>query len=160
MRLYLVRHGAAVSEEANPVRPLSPRGKEQAEKIALFLMPLGISVRSISHSENLRAAQTAGVLAGSVTSGEGVRERSGLGPMDPVEPLADELGRETGDLMIVGHLPFLGRLASLLILGNPEREIVTFREAAAVCLEGTPNAGGLTGQEWRIAWTVTPETLP
>jgi phosphohistidine phosphatase len=160
MRLYLVRHGAAVSEEADPARPLSPRGKVQAEKIARFLKPLGISVRSISHSEKLRAAQTAGVLAGSVTSGEDVRERSGLGPMDPVESLADELGRETGDLMIVGHLPFLGRLASLLVVGNPEREIVTFREAATVCLEGTPNAGDLTGQEWRIDWTVSPETLP
>ena len=80
--------------------------------------------------------------------------------MDPVEPLAAELGRETGDLMIVGHLPFLGRLASLLVVGNPERKIVTFREAAAVCLEGTPTAGGLTGQVWRIAWTVAPETLP
>jgi phosphohistidine phosphatase len=160
MRLYLVRHGAAVSEEADPARPLSARGKEQAEKIARFLKPLGISVRSISHSEKLRAAQTAGVLAGSVTSGEGVRERSGLSPMDPVEPLADELGGETGGLMIVGHLPFLGRLAALLVVGNPEREIVAFREAAAVCLEGTPNAGGLTEQVWRIAWTVTPETLP
>ena len=160
MRLYLVRHGEAVSEEADPARPLSSRGREQAGKVARFLKPLGISVGSVQHSGKLRAAQTAEILAGSIASAEGVRERPGLGPMEPVEPMADEIGEAEADLMIVGHLPFLGRLASRLILGDAGRDIVTFREATTVCLEGEPSAGDLPGRGWRIAWTVTPEALP
>lgn len=37
MRLYLVQHGEAVSEEIDPARSLSEKGKTDISKIAKFL---------------------------------------------------------------------------------------------------------------------------
>jgi hypothetical protein len=43
--------------------------------------------------------------------------------------------QSAGDLMIVGHLPFLGKLAALLVADNEETEIVAFRFGCVVCVE-------------------------
>ena len=55
--------------------------------------------------------------------------------------------------LLVGHLPHLSRLASLLLVGDATREIVAFRMGGIVCLEN--DAG-----RWRIKWILTPETVP
>jgi len=49
--------------------------------------------------------------------------------------------------MLVGHLPHLSRLVGLLVISNPEIEIVRFRNAEIVCL---------TQQErkWAIDWVI------
>ncbi|MFQ5692779.1 MAG: histidine phosphatase family protein, partial [Nitrospinota bacterium] len=47
MRLYLIRHGEAASAEADAKRPLTPKGREQAERVARFLRPLGLSVSAV-----------------------------------------------------------------------------------------------------------------
>jgi phosphohistidine phosphatase len=154
MRLYLVRHGEAVDEEMDPQRPLTRRGREGVEKVGRFLKPLEISVGAIWHSNKLRAAETAQILADFVTSAGGVVERKGLSPMDPVEPMKEFIEETDEDLMVVGHLPFLGRLASMLILGNDQKGIVVFEEATALCLEGIHNGS------WQILWMVTPQILP
>jgi phosphohistidine phosphatase len=51
--------------------------------------------------------------------------------------------------MIVGHLPHLSRLASLLVLGEAEKEVVRFRMGAVVCL-------ARSGESWSIDWTLIP----
>ena len=154
MRLYLIRHGEAAPEEVDPNRPLTPKGRRQAERVASFLRPLGISVSAVWHSGKLRAAQTAEILASGVNSTSGVLERKGLGPMDPVDPVREAVEKADGDLMVVGHLPLLEKLASSLVLGSEDRDLATFLEVSAVCLEGGRDPG------WRIAWMVSPETLP
>ena len=154
MRLYLVRHGEAVDEEVDPQRPLTPRGRAGVEKVGRVLKPLEISVHSIWHSNKLRAAETAQILADSVASSGGLVEREGLSPMAPVEPMKKIIEATDEDLMVVSHLPFLARLASMLILGNDEKGIVVFEEATALCLEGTLN------RSWQILWMVTPQVLP
>jgi phosphohistidine phosphatase SixA len=49
-----------------------------------------------------------------------VEARPGLAPNDPVVPVARWLRAETEyqSLALVGHMPFLGRLASLLVVGD------------------------------------------
>ncbi len=59
-------------------------------------------------------------------------------------------------LMLVGHLPFLSRLASLLLVGDPERALVRFRMGGIVCLTGEPAGAGGTGG-WMVAWMLIPE---
>lgn len=54
--------------------------------------------------------------------------------------------------MLVGHLPFMDRLAGLLVTGDPNNSAVRFRTAGIVCLEG---AGG----DWAVKWVVTPELV-
>ncbi len=52
--------------------------------------------------------------------------------------------------MLVGHLPHLSRLASLLLVGDPAREIVAFRMGAIVCLSREEG-------QWRLRWILVPE---
>ncbi len=153
MRLYLVRHGEAAPERVDPERPLTEKGREEAQRVARFIQPLGLRVSAVWHSGRLRAAQTAEILAPAVASAKGVMEHPGLAPMDPVEGVREELLNAGEDLMVVGHMPFLGKLASSLLVGNETREVVTFPEVALLCLEGG-EAQGFT-----IAWMVTPQIL-
>jgi phosphohistidine phosphatase len=68
-----------------------------------------------------------------------------------VEPLAAEIAAWTTDTLLVGHLPFLGRLASLLLVSDPERQVLGFQPGTLACLERDP-AG-----QWMLAWMIRPE---
>ena len=50
---------------------------------------------------------------------------AGLVPLDDVHPVGDGLSGETGAIMLVGHLPFLARLAGLLLAGSAEASPVS-----------------------------------
>lgn len=153
MRLYLVRHGEATSEQMNPERPLTEKGRREALKVARFIQPLRLRVSAVWHSGKLRARQTAEILATAVASEKGVLERPGLAPMDPIEGVREEIVSAEEDLMVVGHMPFLGKLASALLVGNEGLEVVAFREVSLLCLEGGQEQG------FTIAWMVTPQVL-
>ena len=173
MRLYLVRHGEAKPAEEDRVRPLSEQGRRDVQKVADFLAPLGLRVSAVWHSGKTRAAQTAEILAaalvrtadggdkGDCTSASSPRDcplfllrRDGLDPTDPVEPVAERIADFSGDLMIVGHMPLLGRLAAWLVNGRDAPELAAFRPGAILCLEGG-------GQEpWRVMWMLVPEIIP
>ncbi len=167
MRLYLVQHGEAKSKDEDPERHLTEKGVRDVEKVAAFLKPLGLCAGGVWHSGKARARQTAETLAQAVTAEGGAVERPGLAPNDPVEPVKEELARAASsrrpevptdraeaDVMIVGHLPFLGKLASLLVAGSESAGVVAFRNAGVVCLERGE------GGAWRTTWALIPEILP
>jgi phosphohistidine phosphatase len=153
MKLYLVRHGEAKSKTEDPDRHLCERGIAVVKKLAKFIKPLDLHVDAIWHSGKPRARETAELLLPAVTSKEGLVERKGLSPNDAVRTIRKELKQGEGDLMIVGHLPFLGCLVSTLIIGKEFPEIVGFETAGAVCLEQELNG------EWTIRWVLPPELL-
>jgi len=150
MKVYLVRHGEAVSSQFYPQRPLSKQGLTDIRKVASFIKPLGISVEHIWHSGKLRAAQTAEKLAESVSVEKDCSAHKNLAPNDDVTIIADELEAYNTDLMIVGHLPFLAYLVSLLIAGT---ETVSFDTGTIICLNR--RAPG----QWQIDWMITPKLL-
>lgn len=149
MDFFLVRHGEAKAEHEDPKRPLSDQGRREVERVARAAAAKEIRVDEILHSGKLRARQTAEILARFLSPGGGVREIAGLAPED--DPLLAKAELEAADmpLMLVGHLPHLGRLASLLVAGDCEKKVVEFPAAALVCLIRTPGA-------WRLGWTLTP----
>jgi len=153
MKLYLVQHGRAMSSEQDPDRPLTPEGRQEAEEIAHLLMPLDFTVDQIWHSDKTRARQTAEIYAPVFAVGPEPVARQGLGPDDKVAPLRDELAVATEDTMIVGHLPFLSKLTSLLLTGYESGEVVAFHNAGVVCLERTAD------NRWCIEWIVTPALI-
>jgi len=153
MTLYLVQHGQALSDDVDPARPLSDAGEADARAMAAFLAGQPLAVPKIIHSGKLRARQTAELLAGAFAPPPPVAERSGLNPNDPPEELAPELARWQDDAMLVGHLPFMGRLVALLVSGRPQGNIVAFRPGSIACLEPA-DAGG-----WSVAWMIRPELL-
>jgi len=152
MKLYLVQHGEATPEEVDPSRPLTARGSSDVERMARFARQAPVRIPLIWHSGKLRARQTSELLAVSLQPPEGIREVSGLNPNDPIEPMLEQLAASQADLMIVGHLPFLAKLASTLLLGSVA-DIIAFRQGGIVCLE--------RGQDrrWRLAWMLTPELI-
>lgn len=154
MRLYLVQHGEAKPKDLDPDRHLTETGVRDVEKMAAFLGSLGLRVGGVWQSGKARAAETAEVLSMALGAGDAVTVREGLAPNDPVEPLRDELARVEEDVMIVGHLPFLDRLASALVAGSESAGVVAFRQGGVVCLER-----GREG-EWRALWAMIPEVLP
>jgi len=133
MRLYLVQHGEAKSEAEDPERSLTMRGEEETRKISDSAKRLGIRPSRIYHSGKKRAEQTALIIAGAF--GLSVEIGQGLNPSDDIRPWVERISREAEDLMIVGHLPFLEKLASFLVSGDEGAKAVTFRYSAIACLE-------------------------
>jgi phosphohistidine phosphatase len=153
-RVYLVRHGEAVSEGVDPKRPLSADGRAGVQRVAAALQAAGVRVARVVHSGKLRAQQTAEILAGTVLPGGTVEPTTGLGPLDPVEPVADLVRSWTEDAMLVGHLPFMDKLTSRLIVGRQAPSLVVFDPATVVAL-----AKDEDDETWRIDWVVKPGML-
>lgn len=161
MRLYLVQHGEATSKEVDPNRPLTEKGKEDVSRMADFLKKGGVRVSATWHSEKLRAIQTAQIL-GEAVSTEIVKQE-GLAPNDPVDRWLEELNTMMKDVMMVGHLPFLEKLASLLLVGNESSQLIAFRPGGVVCLEREeglrPRGGSAPAGKWSLVWMVSPELV-
>ncbi|MBA7655004.1 hypothetical protein ES703_62901 [subsurface metagenome] len=150
MKLYLVQHGLSLPEEVDPEKSLSPKGEAKSKKSAAFLREKNIRVGHIWHSSKKRAVQTAQIMAESLSSPE-TQERKGLNPMDPVGDFPGEIEALKKDLMIVGHLPFVQKLASLLLSGTGDKNLISVRNSGIICLEHTDS--------WKVLWIVTPELL-
>ena len=153
MKVYLVQHGDSVSKEIDPARPLSDKGRKDVEKIAELLQVMDLKVTVIQQSGKTRAAQTAKILNSKITSVKGNLQKDGIAPNDPVEPLSDELMEVQEDLMIVGHLPFLSKLATRLLGGTKEQSFIAFQPGGVVCLEKGE------GDNWRLGWMMIPALL-
>ena len=150
MRLFLVQHGAARPGAEDPGRPLTAAGRDATTRMARWLAATVPKPDEIRHSSKLRARQTARILSEAV-GGILLREVDGLDPQDDVAPLADLLIDARADVMLVGHLPHLGRLASQLLAGGAGRETVRFVPSGVVCLERE--------EGFRVAWYVTPDLV-
>lgn len=153
MKLFLVQHGDAVSKDIDPQRPLSERGQRDVEKIAVLLGQAGICAERVLHSGKPRAQQTALVLAKAVIVGGDCEPITGMAPNDPVDTFAKNLATWTEDTFLVGHLPFMSRLVSLLVVADQEREIVAYQPGSVVCLEQTQSG------RWAVSWMVRPDLL-
>ena len=149
MLLYLVRHGKAESGADDAARKLSAKGRETVKRVAIRLADAGVRVQRIEHSGLVRAEETAGILAEAL--GGSPAAAPGLGPSDEVAAVAKRLG-ERGDesLMLVGHLPFMERLAAFLLSDDADAELVHFRTGAVACL--SDEAG-----HWILEWFLSPD---
>jgi phosphohistidine phosphatase len=151
MKLYLVQHGEAKSEAEDPERSLTVRGEKETRKISEAARRLGIRPSKIFHSGKKRAGQTAEAIAGALNLTAQMDQ--GLNPNDDIRPWVKRISGETGDLMIVGHLPFLEKLASFLVCGDEGARAVLFRYSAIVCLEKRGPGS------WAVDWILKPEMV-
>lgn len=153
MKLYLVQHATAVPKEMNSDRPLTEQGRQDTEKVAAFIKPLNIAVEYLWHSQKTRAAQTAEILSEVIEVKTAHAGRDDLAPNDGVTPLSDELAHLQHNIMIVGHLPFLSKLTSLLLTGSESANAVAFKNSGVVCLNCSEQS------QWQVHWVITPELL-
>ena len=146
-----MQHGEATEKSENPDRPLTEAGRKDVAAVAGLLRNAGVRVGRIEHSGKTRAQETAELLAEAVGEGADVHERKDISPNDPVDIVGSSLKRADEDLMLVGHLPFMGKLASLLVTGDTYADVVAFQKGAVVCLERDEKGA------WHVAWMVVPE---
>jgi len=152
MNLYLVQHGEAKSKMEDPMRPLSDHGTKLVRRVATWGEHAQLSIDQIRHSGKKRAEQTAELFAERLKPAGGVMAISGIGPTDDVRPIANIIDLEEQDIMLVGHLPFLTHLASQLVIGDPDKQLIKFCNAGIVCLSRDEG-------EWLIRWNVVPQLL-
>src|SRR5712691_4350985 len=135
MGLYLVHHGEAVPEEKDPQRPLTPKGRADARKVAAFAVQrTRARVDRVMHSEKLRARQTAEAWIEVLPEARFVVDER-LNPSSDPLALADDIVRAESDLLLVGHLPFLRQLVAYLVAGDANRPVLTYPSGGAICLE-------------------------
>lgn len=154
MHLYLVQHGEAWSKEHDPERSLSEGGTEAVNDVNDFLEKnCRIEVDTICHSGKRRALETAEILSNSVAAENGLKEIEGLAPMDDPSIWEKKLKDMHRDIMLVGHLPHLSKLAGLLLTGDASRQPVLFHNGGIVCLFRDAD------HQWMIDWIIIPEIL-
>ncbi len=117
MKLYLIRHGEAVSGNTYDVnRPLTARGAQRAQRAANWLAKTIEGPVSIWASPYLRTQQTAEPIAKALDAD--IVSHHCLQPEMTPQKVVDELIAEHQNIILITHLPLVGHLASLLIDGE------------------------------------------
>jgi phosphohistidine phosphatase len=150
MALYLVQHGQSLPKDVDPDQGLSEEGVAETERIAGVAKGYQVNVGQIMHSVKTRARKTADIFASALKPTGGVKEVEGLKPMDDVAAFAASLNPDT-HTMLVGHLPFMERMASYLVTGSLDRPVFKFQNSGIVCLDKDP-----ASESWVIVWTLMP----
>lgn len=150
MKLYLVRHGNSAPFGSDDERTLSEAGRDEVQRLAQFIETMKLHVSHIFHSKKLRAIETATILSAAVKSMTPMQLRVELDPVADVNTIMHEVEAIDEDVLLVGHMPFMGRLLSQLVVGNENRDIVNFETATMVCLEQVER------HHWVICWVLNP----
>jgi phosphohistidine phosphatase len=153
MKIYLVRHGESDLGEIDDERPLSEKGIADIEHLAKFIAPLDLQLVNLFHSEKLRAKQTAKILSEVVSLSNPSLSSPELDPLAPLTPMMNEINFRQGDIMLVGHMPFMGKMLAKLLTGNVNKEHVAFVPGCMVCLVEVEK------NHWVIQWMLTPELI-
>jgi phosphohistidine phosphatase len=151
MKLYLTQHGEACSKQVDPRRPLTSRGEREVQRIAEFLQRAEVRVERVLHSGKLRAMQTADILAKAIAPGVELEENGLMNPNDDPHAFDWQSGSWDRDLLVVGHLPFMAKLVSDLLVGDENQLTAAFQPGTIVCLERTSET------HWQIDWMLRPE---
>lgn len=144
MLLFLIHHAEAVGPEVDPRRPLSPRGRQQADDVAAAAAARAARPLVVWHSGKLRAKQTAEAFWRACNPLAEFSATRDLQPDDPPQWIRDRLRAETRDIAIAGHFPHLPRLIALLLGG-----VEDFPPHGIVALASDDD-----GETWRELWRI------
>jgi phosphohistidine phosphatase len=161
MKLYLVRHGAAVplGEEAATAdedRPLSAKGLEQVRLLASGLQRVGVTPDAIVASPLRRAVQTAEELRRVLGAPkQEIDQCQELAPRRSTRKLAKYILKLDGaHLLLVGHEPDLSQHTAWLIGSKQVRLHIAKGGVACVACDAPPRKGA-----GMLLWLLTPEWL-
>ncbi len=164
MKLYLLRHADAEAGSPDSARRLTKKGEDQVRQLARFLKKNEFAgLVEIRHSALTRAVQTARLFKDGLSLNVPLVVSDALRPEDDPRVIARELAAIDGDIMLVGHNPYMETMASLLLGAPAGNSLVEFKKAGLLCLERlTPtraDPGHLPVGDWLLAWYVIPRLL-
>jgi phosphohistidine phosphatase len=163
--LYLLRH--AKSSWDNPAladheRPLAPRGRRAAKRIAEHMLRSGIEPELVLCSTAVRARQTLELVRAAIPGSSVALEAALYGASaDELLARVRRLPDAVGSVMLVGHNPGLQDLALLLAAGDGEaaRVEAKFPTGALATLTLTTTWSGLAPAEATLAGYAVPRDL-
>ncbi len=151
MAIYLAQHGKCLAKEIDPEKGLSPEGKEQVLRIAQVARGYSVNVSKILHSGKKRAEQTAEIFASELNPPDQMEKMAGIDPLDSVIEFAKRIDLVSNQ-MVVGHLPFISRLISYLVVGSTKKPIFRIQNGGIVCLDQDLDRDSVV-----IKWALMPE---
>ena len=179
MKILLVRHAPAEDSTAftadgglDAERPLTQKGRRKMKRSIKGLRKILPRCSMVVTSPLIRARQTAGILAESLSLPviEADAFTPATGAMEALKWLSKlqvsqkKAGREKGVIIVVGHEPQLGRLVGALLTGTP-RSVVKLKKCSATLLDcnlGQIRSGRLlwsaTGKQLRVLAKVKPRS--
>lgn len=156
MKIYLVHHADALSAEQDPQRHISPKGREQCDRLGERFRALGVSPARILHSDKQWTIDTAERIAAKLgMEGRTAKAAYPINTGDALAPFLAEISALRGDIMMCGHVDYLLRAASKLVCDDENRKVVEFKpgNGTVVCLEGE-------GENWVITWMWRQDHAP
>ena len=153
MLLYLSQHAEARTKEEDPERDLTLKGRLDIEAVAHHLKRLNLEVQQIFHSGKTRAQSTAQVLASHLRPQAGLTAAPGLAPLDDPEIWAERVADLQENILLVGHLPHIGRLAALLMSGDKNKTIINFQMGSVIQLRR------MEPGQWALDWMILPANI-
>ncbi len=163
MNIYILRHGIAIERGASGYktdadRPLTAEGERKLRLVARAIKAMELDFDVLLSSPYLRARQTAEVVAAALALRKELDFTDSLAPNGSTRRLVALLGGlvpPPGDILLVGHEPYLSGLISLLVSG---------RESFAVVLR-KGGLGKLSVESLRhgrcaaLEWLLTPRQM-
>lgn len=153
MFLYLSQHAEARNKEEDPERDLTEKGRLDIEAVAHHLKRLNIEVQQVFHSGKTRAQSTAQVLAQHLQPPAGLTAAPGLAPLDDPEIWAERVADLKENILLVGHLPHMGKLAALLMSGDKNRKLLNFQMGSVIQLRR------MEPGQWALDWMIVPANI-
>ncbi len=160
MRLYLMRHGIAMSREdpdcpADAERALTPDGVEKTREVARGLRELGVKAEIFLTSPMVRAVQTAEIVADALKyARDAIRRTDALKyPMQQPEFFKELAGLGAQGVMCFGHAPSLDE--SIAYAVGTKSSFTALKKAGVACLE----MASLAPARGTLLWLLTPKVL-
>ena len=148
MKVYLIHHANVLRAEQDPERHLSPRGRDESDRLGARFKVAGVLPARILHSDRQWSRETAERIAAAMGAANTTAVADyPVNTGHPIAPFMDEIRDSDGDIMMAGHTDYLVRSASKLLCGDEAVRVIEFKpgNATVFCLEGS-------GDDWAVAF--------
>lgn len=156
LRLHLLRHADAGDPMAwtsdDALRPLSAKGRRQAERLARHLVAIGFETDAMISSPKVRARETAEIVADALEVAVRLEERLAGGfDISTIEAILHDAGRPQRPVL-VGHDPDFSDVAGELA-GSPG---LALKKGALVRIDVDAEIAPGSG---RLRWLLPPDAV-
>jgi len=162
MKIYLLRHGIAEPQSegnrfSDADRALTPEGITKLRQTGLGLKKLGVSLDLVASSPLIRARETAENVTEIVKCKEPIQLWDQLAPGGAIDGLMQKLQnhQDKNSVLLVGHQPDMGFLASFLIFGSNKISLA-FKKGGICCVQINEVPPQFPGE---LVWMLTPKIL-